>query len=181
MPGIPYDSEADFDPQDHAEIFDESMTVGGEGDVSLGDESPVTPAEDMRTFEEMPDVYDVTARAGDRDADEGLALDADEFDPDAFDDADVEDDDELDYHAVDADHEDELDGLGPELGRDYDEDELSASDIEGLDEVRDRDAVSGGEDDFTNFSAHDVSDEDLRRMGYSEARDGQTLAKGDSK
>jgi hypothetical protein len=153
------------------------MTVGGEGDVSLADASPVSPAEDMRTFEEMPDVYDVTARAGDRDADEGLALDADEFDPDAFDDADVEDDDELDYRAVDADHEDELDGLGPEFGRDYDEDELSASDIEGLEEVRDRDEVTGGEDDFTNFSARAVGDEDLHRMGYSETREGETRAK----
>ena len=64
-PGTSFDSEPDFDPQDLAETFDESMTVGGEGDVSLGGESPVTPGEDMRTFEEMPDVYDVTRRAGD--------------------------------------------------------------------------------------------------------------------
>ena len=84
MPGTSFDSDSDFDPQDQAETFDESMTVGGEGDVSLGGESPVTPGEDMRTFEEMPDVYDVTSRAGDRDRDEGLALDADEFDPDAI-------------------------------------------------------------------------------------------------
>jgi hypothetical protein len=179
MPGTGFDSEADFDPQDQAEAFDESMTVGGEGDVSLSGESPVSPAEDMRTFEEMPDVYDVTTRAGDRDEGEGLTLDAGEFDPDAFDDADIEDDDELDYRAVDADREDELDGLGPEAGRDYDEDELSASDIEGLDEVRDRDEVSGGEDDFTNFSARSVGDEDLRRMGYSETREGETRAKPD--
>jgi len=177
MPGTSFDSDADFDPQDQAETFDESMTVGGEGDVSLGGESPVTPGEDMRTFEEMPDVYDVTSRAGDRDADEELALDADEFDSGAFDDADLEDDNELDYGAVDAEREDDLDGLGGEPGSEYDEDQLSASDIEGLDEVRDRDEVSGGEDDFTNFSARNVSDEDLRRMGYSEARDGQTRAK----
>ncbi len=177
MPGTRFDSEPDFDPQDQAETFDESMTVGAEGDVSLGDESPVTPGEDMRTFEEMPDVYDVTSRAGDRDPEEELALDAAEFDPDAFDDADVEDDDELDYRAVDADREDELDGLGPEPGRDYDEDELSASDIEGLDEIRDRDEVSGGEDDFTNFSARTVGDEDLQRMGYAELREGETRAK----
>ena len=85
MPRTPYDSD-DFDPQDLAETFDESMTVGGEGDVSLGGESPVNPAEDMRTFEEMPDVYDVTSRFGDRDRDEGLAFDADEFSDDAFDD-----------------------------------------------------------------------------------------------
>jgi hypothetical protein len=181
MPGTNFESDDDdFDAQDVAETFDESMTVGGEGDVSLGDESPVTPGEDMRTFEEMPDVYDVTRRVGDDD-DREVALDADEFDPDAFDDDDLEDDDELEYRAVDEETEDDLDGLGPEPGAEYDDDALTASDIEGLDEVRDRDEVSGGEDDFTNFSAHDVSDEDLKRMGYSEARDGQTRAKRDSK
>ncbi len=178
MPGTSFDSDADFDPQDQAETFDESMTVGGEGDVSLGGESPVTPAEDMRTFEEMPDVYDVTTRAGDRDADEELALDADEFDLDAIDDEDVEDDNELDYGAVDEEREDDLDGLGAEPGA-TDDDALSASDIEGLDEVRDRHEVSGGEDDFTNFSARDVGDEDLKRMGYSESRNGHTRAKPD--
>ena len=179
MPGTSFDSDSDFDPQDQAETFDESMTVGGEGDVSLADDSPVTPGEDMRTFEEMPDVYDVTTRAGDRDEDEELALDADEFSLDAFDDDDVEDDNELDYGAVDEEHEDDLDGLGPDPGADDSDDALSASDIEGLDEVRDRDEVTGGEDDFTNFSARDVGDEDLKRMGYSETRDGETRAKRD--
>jgi hypothetical protein len=133
----------------------------------------------MRTFEEMPDVYDVTRRAGDRDDDEELALDADEFDADAFGDGDAEDDNELDYGAVDAEHEDDLDGLGAEPGAGFDDDQLTASDIEGLDEVRDGDEVSGGEDDFTNFSAKNVGDEDLRRMGYSERRDGETRAKRD--
>ena len=180
MPGTNFESDNDdFDGQDLAETFDESMTVGGEGDVSLGGESPLPIGEDMRTFEEMPDVYDVTSRAGDRDADEELALDADEFDPDAFGDGDGEDDNELDYGAVDADYEDDLDGLGLEPGAEFDDDQLSASDIEGLDEVRDRDEVSGGEDDFTNFSARNVGDEDLRRMGYSETRDGETRARRD--
>jgi hypothetical protein len=181
MPGTSFESDSDFDPQDQAETFDESMTVGGEGDVALGGDSPLPIGEDMRTFEEMPDVYDVTSRAGDRDPDEGLALDADEFDPDAFDDGDLEEDQELDYHASDADHEDELDGLGGEPGSEFDEDQLAASDIDGLDEVRDRDEVSGGEDDFTNFQAKAVGDEDLKRMGYSETRDGETRAKPDGR
>ena len=181
MPGTSFDSEPDFDPQDLAETFDESMTVGGEGDVSLGAESPLPIGEDMRTFEEMPDVYDVTTRAGDRDEEEELALDADEFDPDAFDDEDIEDDNELDYGAVDAEYEDDLDGLGAEPGGGFDDDQLTASDIEGLDEVRDGDEVEGGEDDFTNFSARNVGDEDLRRMGYSETRDGETRAKPDER
>lgn len=181
MPGTSFDNDPDFDPQDQAEVFDESMTVGGEGDVSLADDSPLPIGEDMRTFEELPDVYDVTSRLGDRDADEGLALDADEFRLDAFDDEDTEDDDELDYRAVDAEYEDDLDGLGPEPGAEFNDDQLSASDIDGLDEVRDGDEVEGGEDDFTNFSARNVGDEDLKRMGYSEIRDGEARARPDDR
>jgi hypothetical protein len=180
MPGTNFESDSNFDPQDRAETFDESMTVGGEGDVALGGESPLDIGEDMRTFEEMPDVYDVTTRIGDRDRDEELALDADEFDPDAFDDDDAEDDNELDYAAADAEHEDDLDGLGAEPGGNFEGAPLSASEVEGLEELRDRDEVSGGEDDFSNFSARNVGDEDLQRMGYSETRDGETRAKPDA-
>ena len=182
MPGTRYESDGDFDPQDQAETFDESMTVGGESGFAGGGDPSVAIGEDRRTFEELPDVYDVTSRAGDRDPDEELALDAAEFDPDAhFDPDELEEDDELDYRAADADHEDEIDGLGGEPGSEFDEDQLSASDIEGLDEVRDRDEVSGGEDDFTNFSAKRVGDEDLQRMGYSETRGGETRAKPDGR
>jgi hypothetical protein len=182
MPGTSFESDSDdFDSQDQAETFDESMTVGGEGDVSLADDSPLPIGEDMRTFEEMPDVYDVTTALGDRDEEEELALDADEFDEDAVDDDDLEEDNELDYAAVDAEHEDDVDGLGAEAGAEYDEDQLSAREIEGLDEVRDADDVSGGEDDFTNFQAKAVADEDLRDMGYSETRDGETRAKPDGR
>jgi hypothetical protein len=180
MPGTGFENDdPDFDSQDQAEVFDESMTVGGEGDVSLGGESPLPIGEDMRTFEEMPDVYDVTSRRGDRDPDEEVALDADEFQLDAIEDEDGDDDDELDYRAVDAEREDDLDGLGSEPGAEFDEDQLTASDIEGLDEVRDGDEVSGGEDDFTNFSARNVGDEDLKRMGYSDFRDGEARARPD--
>lgn len=182
MPGTSFDSDSDFDPQDQAEAFDESMTVGGEGSVALGGDSPLEVGEEMRTLEEMPDVYDVTSRAGDRDDDEALALDADEFDEDAMGDGDFEDDDELDYRASDEEHEDDLDGLGAEAGSEgIDEDRIEPEEIEGLDEVMDADAVSGGEDDFTNFQARNVSDEDLKRMGYSEERGGETRAKPDER
>jgi hypothetical protein len=180
MPGTSFESDdPDFDPQDQAEVFDESMTVGGEGDVSLADDSPVSPAEDMRTFEELPDVYDVTTRVGDRDEDDGVALDADEFDPEAFDEEALEEDDELAYGA--ARDEPEIGSLSAEPAAEDDSAQPSPSEIEGLEEVRDGDEVSGGEDDFSNFSAHDVSDEDLRRMGYAEQRQGQTRARPDGR
>jgi len=167
--------DPDFDDQDQSEALDESNTVGGEGDVALGGESPLSVGEDMRTFEELPDVLDVTQVAGDRDDDEALALDADEFDEDAVDDGDFEDDDELNYAAATEEREDDIDGQGPEDG--FNEDGLSARDIDGLDEVRDADEAEGGEDDVTDFQATDVSDDDLRTMGYSESGPGGARAK----
>jgi hypothetical protein len=182
MPGTNFESDDDgFDPQDQAETFDESNVVGGEGDSALGFDSPVSPASEMRTFEELPDVEDVTQAEGDRDDDEAVALDADEFDEDAFTDADFEDDDELSYSASTEEHEDDLDGLGPEDG--FNEDRIDArSDISGLaEDVEDADLVSGGEDDFTNFQSKGLDDDDLKRLGYSEDRGGLTLAKPDKR
>ncbi|MGA0604528.1 hypothetical protein ACO2Q0_00885 [Phenylobacterium sp. VNQ135] len=177
MPGTSFESDADFDPQDQAEAFDESMTVGGEGSVALGGDSPLAVGEEMRTFEELPDVEDLTQLMGDRDDDEAVALDADEFDPDAVDDRDFEEDNELDYHAATEEHEDDLDGLGPDDG--FNDHRVLRSEIDGLDEVRDADEAEGGEDDFTDFQARDVSDADLKDMGYSEDRGGETRAKPD--
>jgi hypothetical protein len=155
---------SDFDSQDGAEALDE--TNYNEDDVG-----------EMRTFEELPDVLDVTQAEGDRDDDEALALGADEFDEDAVDDNDTKEDHELDYRAATDEREDDLDGQGPEDG--FNEDAVSARSIDGLDEVGDADSVEGGEDDVTDFQARDVGDADLRRMGYSERRGGETLAKPD--
>ncbi len=164
-----FDSD-DIDPQDNAEAFDESNTAGGEGSVSLGFDSPLDVGSEMRTFEELPDVEDLTQAAGDRDDDEALALDADEFDPDAVQDSDFEEDNEVDYHASDEEHEDDLDGLGPESG--FDAAAPDASEVDGLTEVRDGDETEGGEDDFTDFQAKGLDDDDLEELGYSERGEG---------
>src|SRR5947207_1287932 len=154
------DLNDEADPQDGAEVLDED-------NLDLAEER-----NEMRTFEEIPDVLDVTQAVGDRDDDEALALDADEFEEDAISDADLEEDDELDYRAATEEHEDDLDGLGPQnaAADSYDEDHVSARDIEGLDQVEDADAVEGGEDDFTNFQAKNVGDDDLKRMGYARGK-----------
>ena len=141
----------DLDGQDGAEAFD----------ALLDDESGLGEA---RTFEELPEVEDLTQLAGDRDDDEALALDADEFDPDAIGDADTEEDNELDYRAATAEHEDDLDGLGPEDG--FDEARIARSDIDGLEEVRDAGEAEGGEDDVTDFQSRALDDEDLQELGY---------------
>jgi len=165
----------EFDSQDQSEVLDETNILGGEGDRG-GQVRTFADREEETDFEDLPDVLDVTQAAGDRDDDEALALDADEFDPEAIDDGDLEEDDELDYRASTEEREDDLDGLGAE--DDFDEDRLDASEIEGLDEqVADAGSVTGGEDDVSNFQAREVDDEDLKRMGYSEDRDGETRAK----
>jgi hypothetical protein len=151
MPDVTDDG---YDDQDGAEAFDEAL---------LDEKEEMN---EMRTFEELPDVLDVTSADGDRDEDEAVALDADEFSEDAFDDNDLEEDHELNYRAVARDDEDE-----DELAFDddaFDEDQVDDESIEGLDQVADAEAVSGGEDDFTNFQSKGLSDEDLARMGYTD-------------
>ena len=141
------------DAQDGAEAYDLLLDDDGS---ELGEE---------RTFEELPEVRDFTQVDGDRDDDEALALDADEFDPDAVDDGDTEEDHELDYRAATAEREDDLDGQGPEDG--FDEARIARSDIDGLEETGDALSVDGGEDDFSNFEARKVDDADVEDLGYA--------------
>ncbi|MEW5686318.1 MAG: hypothetical protein AB1942_15485 [Pseudomonadota bacterium] len=155
MPGTSFESDSeDFDSQDQSEAFDEDNTSGDD-----------TLSTELRTFEELPQVEDLTRADGDREDDEALALDADEFDPDAIGDADLEEDDELDYRAATAEREDEIDGLGPDDS--FDEARILKTEIDGLEEVRDAAEAEGGEDDVTDFQSKSVSDADLRRMGYA--------------
>ncbi len=156
------------DSQDGAEALDETML---DEDGGLGA---------MRTFEELPELLDLTRADGDRDDDEALALDADEFDEDAIAEDDTEEDDELNYRAATQEREDDIDGLGEEDS--FNEDAMNvATSIEGLDEeVADASLVSGGEDDVSYFQSKGLSDEDLQDMGYSENRKGELLSKPDS-
>lgn len=170
MPGTSFDSDAEYDPQDQAEARDESMTIGGEGDHG-GEIRTFGEGDDMRTFEELPEVMDMTQALGDRSEDAELALDADEFDEDAFGDGDMDDEDEDAYAAGSADSDIYDDEDANDIVDDYDEDRIAAGEIEGLSEVRDAGEATGGEDDFTNFQSKTVGDDDLRRMGYLDDAD----------
>lgn len=148
MPGPGQDFDS-FDDQDRAEVLDETNL-----DEEVGE---------FRTFEEMPDVYDVTTRLGDGDDDRAVAMDAHEFDDQAFDGDELEEEDEA-LEFLSADETDLADEQ-----QIFDENVIDADDIiDGLEEIGDADSVTGGEDDFTNFQSKGVSDEDLERMGYSE-------------
>ena len=149
------DPQEGYDDQDGAEAFDETNL---DDDQDLGE---------MRTFEELPDLLDLTTAEGDRDDDEGLAVDAADFDEAAFDEDAPEDDDELHYRAVAVDEDEDGDA--------FDEDQIEPDSIDGLEEIADADLVSGGEDDFTNFQSKGLSDEDLERMGYAR----RAIAPGD--
>jgi hypothetical protein len=100
-------TDADGDDQDLAEVFDEE---------NLGD-----PDSDMLTFEEMPDVLDVTQAVGD--ADDDAALIAEDF---------VDDDDlvALESESDGADVED--DELATRMPEAFDNDSLGEDDIEEL-------------------------------------------------
>jgi hypothetical protein len=128
MPGVNFESDdPDFDAQDVAETVDET-------NFDLRPNS-----NERRTFEELPDVLDVTQAEGDRDDDEALALDADEFDEEAFGDDALEEDDELDYHAA----------------RESDPQAL------GGDEER----VATDDDEISDYQASRLSDAEIARLG----------------
>ena len=167
MPGTNFESDADgYDPQDRAETFDEANLTG---DGDSGEVRSFAEADDRTAFEDLPDVEDVTQAEGDRDADEAVALEADEFGPETVTDADLEEDDELNYRAATAEREDDIDGLGPEDA--FDEARIARSEIDGLDEVRDAGEAEGGEDDFTDLQARSLDDDDLNDLGYADARE----------
>ena len=92
MPGLREDDG--YDDQDNAETFDEA---------NLDDREQVG---EMRTFEEMPDLFDATRAYGDRDDDEGRSMDAADFDEEEFDVDALEEDDELNYRASADDFDD---------------------------------------------------------------------------
>lgn len=166
MPGTKFENDAEgYDPQDQSETFDETNSTDG-GDA--GEVRSFAEANERRAFEELPEVEDVTRAVGDEDDDRALAMNADEFDPVAMGDADLQDDDELGYRAATEERQDDLDGLGPEDG--FDEAHLSEREIDGLEEVRDAAEAEGGEDDVTDFQTANVSDADLQAMGYSDPK-----------
>lgn len=147
------------DPQDRAEVEDETHLT--------------EDADEFVTLDEAPDTYDATRREGDEDDSDALAVDAADLDPAALDEEQVTDD-ELDDRPdeyqpevewAEAAGDGEADAAVEEV-----EDALSADDIEGLDEVGDADTVEGGEDDFTNFQSKRLSDADLEAMGYRRGR-----------
>jgi len=155
----------DFDEQDQAEVFDEdNYSLDGAGDASA----------DMKTLEELPDVYDVTRALGDSDVDDALAAeDADEIEDDELDSLELEYDDEAEDDRLSDDVEDEpednevfdVEDLDDTDGVDEQEpDEAELEYVEDLDETR----SNAGRAARHLESRGELSNEDLEELGYRE-------------
>ncbi|HEX5776293.1 MAG TPA: hypothetical protein VFX95_06400 [Caulobacteraceae bacterium] len=163
------DVEGDWDGQDQSEVFDED-------NQNLDDAG--APGE-MRTFEELPDVIDVTSAEGD--ADDDAALIAEELDDDEIirleSDAQLADfeDDELAARMpedLDDDRPDDLDPAGvylsEEAGVDIRDEADEAEDDEvDLEFTGDLDGLSASDgDSVASMEASDLDDDDLEDLGY---------------
>ena len=148
---------ADYDAQDGAEVFDEDNT---------NIESRRRGREDAEQFEDIPDVYDVTTKAGDRDDDEaaiGEDMDDEDIVADARDreDADLEDDDtqrrDGEADRADDDRRDVRDGIAR---KDPHEVELTyAGDL--MD-------VAGASSSAADMESDALDDDDLRDLDYKD-------------
>lgn len=159
------DVESDWDGQDQSEIFDEdNQTLDGGGEV--------------RTFEDLPDVLDVTHAVGDDDDDDALI--AEELDDDEIiqlesdsEMADFEDDDLAGRmpEELDDDVPDEMDAAGVYLSQEApldrsDETDAEPDEIE-LEFTGDLENLPADEDDNTaSLEASDLADDDLEDLGY---------------
>ena len=156
----------EHDDQDVAEAFDEDNT---------NDEATRYGGEDAEQFEDIPDVYDVTSKVGDRTDEEGeIGEDMDDEEIVAAsadaDDDDEEDDDLKARHgeggaAEDPDDEADLGEADPDLvdgigDADPDEVELSyAGDLTDL---------AGASSSAAEMESSELSDDDLRELDYKD-------------
>lgn len=158
------DLDGDWDPQDQAEVLDEdNQSLDGAGDANA----------EFRTFEELPDVYDVTTAIGDKDEQSAEFLDEADFDEELIDDEDLEvDEDSPDEVEVYADNDDAFEDVDAEDDPDArdgvaalagDEVELEyAGDMYDLEHAR------SSAKPFE--STRELSDADLVELGYKDEK-----------
>lgn len=144
--------DPDFDSEDDqagAEALDETnLTEDGR---------------DIANFDTFNDVYDVTRADGDADDEDARVMDEDEFDPGSID-ADRIGDGELGEPL--GDYETDIGAAGTRDQGGGQEDDLAPGSIEGLDQVADADTVESSDDATPDFESGDLSDADVRDLGY---------------
>jgi hypothetical protein len=146
------------DDQDSAETFDEDMT---EGD---------NPALEGSTFEDLPDVYDVTRARGD-DSDI-VERDEADFDDDVLDEEELDEEDEVLDEDTYEDLEDEVDPAPNDSAQD-DPDDIDQIAARGRDEVEldyqpDVDNRRGARAGAGGFESRgELDEDDLEELGYA--------------
>lgn len=154
-----------YDPQDSAEAFDETHSTD---ELGYPDET--------RSFE--PDLfdeeYDATSAQGDADEDD-VALDAGEYDPDDLTSDDI-DEDEAAKLFLDDDLEDEDDDLASAESLIEREALQAAGGEADIESVADIDDATHSRDRLARRyeSSGELSDEDVRELGYAERGDKET-------
>ena len=159
----------EHDDQDVAEVFDEDNT--NEDEARLGGR------EDAEQFEDIPDVYDVTSKVGDRSDEEaeiGDDMDDDEIVASATDDDDDDDDEEDDDlkarhgeggSAEDPDEEADLGDDDPDLVDGIDAKDPHEVDLSYAGDLADLAGASSG---AAEMESSELSDDDLRDLNYKE-------------
>jgi len=155
MPDTPDPFE--LDEQDVAEVFDETHLSEDQAEFT--------------TLEEADDVFDITSALGDsRDI---LALDAPELDPEALDDDDLEEDEDLDDNLdddlEDAEEDGDIDAEDVDDKDAVDQLEWDEADVET---VADVDAVTDFEEDEADeFESENLADDGLEDLGYAQRKE----------
>lgn len=145
------DTDIGLDEQDQSEVFDEDNFDPADAGA---------PANEFRTFEELPDVLDVTSAEGDADEAE-------------FDEDDLDLDDELSAEGVEPDA-DPL--FGADAARMSDQD--PGADQPGENEVELvyaglMEDVRGAQASAAHWEAKRLSDDDIEDLGYADKGDDQ--------
>ena len=157
----------EYDDQDVAEVFDEDNT-------NL-DSVEYSGQEDAEQFEDLPDVYDVTSKVGDRSDEEGEIgedMDDDEIVSEASDedDDDLEDDDLKSRHGEGYAAEDPADenDLGPDDPDLVDDIDKTDPDEVELSYAGDLDDAAGARSSAADMESDSLSDDDLRELHYKD-------------
>lgn len=145
------DTNIGLDEQDQSEVFDEDNFDPADAGA---------PANEFRTFEELPDVLDVTSAEGDADEEE-------------FDEDDLDLDDELSAEGVEPDAD-------PLFGADAARmsDQNPGADQPGENEVELvyaglMEDVRGAQASAAHWEAKRLSDDDIEDLGYADKGDDQ--------
>lgn len=138
------------DEQDQSEAFDEDNFDALEGGAETNE---------FRTFEDLPEVEDVTRSAGDDDEDA-------DPDPDPLFDENADIDDELGLEGVEGDADERFDAGEERLAAEGDDDEAAAEDevelvYDGLLEN-----ARGAQASAAHWEAKSLSDDDIDDLGY---------------